>query len=75
MGNFTEGISSESDVLESWFPNYQSTGMLGFVTQGRVMTFWVGWCGDWGWGMAVGMISCTHILSSVCGYKGSHSFA
>ena len=39
------------------------------------MTFWVGRSGDWGWGMAVGMISCSHILSPVCGYKGCHSFA
>ena len=39
------------------------------------MTFWVGWCGDWGWGMAVGMISCTPILTSVHGYERLHSFA
>ena len=39
------------------------------------MTFWVGWCGDWGWGTAVGMILCSHILLPICGYKGCHSFA
>ena len=38
------------------------------------MTFWVGWCGDGGRGMAVGMILCSPILTSVCGYKGLHSF-
>ena len=38
------------------------------------MAFWVGWSGDWGWGMVVGMISCSHILSPVRSYKGCHSF-
>ena len=38
------------------------------------MAFRVGWHGDWGQGMAVGMISCTPILTSVCSYKGFHSF-
>ena len=38
------------------------------------MTFWVGWCGDGGRGMAVGMILCSPILLPVCGYEGFHVF-
>ena len=38
------------------------------------MTFWVGWRGDGGQCMAVGMILCSPSLSSVSSYKGFHSF-
>ena len=74
-GQFHRRGSNKSDVLKSWFPNYRSMRRPGFVAQGRVMTFWVGWRGDWGWGMAVGMISCTPVLMSIRGYKRFHSFA
>ena len=40
-----------------------------------MVTFQVGWCSDGGRGMAVGMILCSPILTSVCGYKRLHLFA
>ena len=73
-GQFHRRGSSKSNILKLWFLDYQSTRRLGFVARGRVMTFWVGWCGDWGWGMAVGMISCSHVLSPIRGYEGCHLF-
>ena len=73
-GQFHRRGSNKSDVLRSWFSDYQSMRRPGFIARGRVMTFWVGWRGYWGRGMAVGMISCTPILTSVCGYKRFHSF-
>ena len=38
------------------------------------MTLWVGWRGDGGWCMAVGMILCGPSLSPVSGYEGFHTF-